>query len=96
MTDQARRFRGRGREVEAMQWTGDNAEALIAWTAGAFQPVDPEDRTDDPEASGQLLTTDHQTWWDVCPGDWVIRLGSAYFWLPPDTFERKYEEADHA
>ncbi|WP_040853788.1 hypothetical protein [Nocardia niigatensis] len=90
MSEQARKFRTRLREVEAMQWTGVNAEALATWTAGAFQPVDPEDRTDDPEASGQLLTGHHQTWQGVCPGDWIIRLAGMYFSLTADAFERTY------
>ncbi|MFE3060576.1 hypothetical protein [Nocardia sp. NPDC059239] len=93
MAEQPRKFRTRVREVEAMQWTGDNASALTAWTAGAFQPVDPEDRTDDPEESGQLLIGHHQTWQGVCPGNWIILLAGVYFSLTADAFERNYEEA---
>lgn len=90
MSDQARKFRTRLREVEAMQWTGDNAEALAAWTAGAFRPVAPEDRTDDPEASGQLLSGPHRAWWGVRPGDWIVRLAGMYFSPSADDFERMY------
>ncbi|MGV9666957.1 hypothetical protein [Nocardia niigatensis] len=94
MADQARKFRTRAREVEAMQWTGDNAESLVAWTAGAFQPVDPEDRTDDPEASGELLIGYHQMRWGVVPGAWVIRYGGVYFALTANAFDLEYEAAD--
>ncbi|MFE2996849.1 hypothetical protein ACFXG4_17760 [Nocardia sp. NPDC059246] len=89
MPEQARKFRTR--EVEAMQWTGDNAEALVAWTAGAFQPVDHKDRTEDPEASGELLTGHHRTWWGVSPGEWVIRIGNVYCALTEAAFEHEYE-----
>lgn len=41
------RFRKRPIEIEAMQWTGDNADALAQWTDGSFWTIDPEDRTDD-------------------------------------------------
>ena len=46
----ARKFRKKPVEVEAMQWDGTNAEELIAWTDGAFNP-EPCGNTEDRRPS---------------------------------------------
>lgn len=62
-------------EVQAMRWTGVNAEAIDAWTDRLFMALDEQDRAtcDDPEATAQVYDKLHSTWVLVYTGDWIIR-----------------------
>jgi len=66
-------FRKKPVVVTAVQWTGDNEAELIAFTGGKFEEIDPTDRLDDPDKTGQVFDVLHRTWVGVLPGQWVIR-----------------------
>jgi hypothetical protein len=67
------KYRRKGPEVEAEQWGGDNASQLAAFTNGRFQEIEPEDRGDDPEATGAVRESRHNTWVPIVTGDVVIK-----------------------
>lgn len=69
------RFRKKPVEVEAIQWTGDNADELETFTGGLFNMLDREDREhcDDPEMTAQVFDDLHSTWVGVYTGQWIIR-----------------------
>jgi hypothetical protein len=88
-------YRKKPVEVEAMQWTGDNALALTSWTSNAFYPVDPEDR-DDPETTGDLLVTANSAHVGIETGEWIIRDARGFYPCKPDIFEATYEPVTDA
>lgn len=58
--------------VTAVEWTGDNADEVRAFAPGKFATVDPEDRTDDPDITAEILDDLHSTWVGVKSGQWII------------------------
>jgi hypothetical protein len=68
------RFRKLPVEVDAIQWTGDNEDAVIAFTGRSFfQAVDPEDRAEDADVTAEVFDMLHSTWVGVYTGHWVVR-----------------------
>jgi hypothetical protein len=86
-------YRHRPDECEAVQWTDANAAELEAFAGSRFMTIDPEDRTDDPDATAAILSSPHSTWALLLPGDWVIRRGDSLTLLPNDEFTDLYEPA---
>lgn len=87
------RYRRRPAEVDAIQWTGDNATQLTAFAGTRFAETAPEDRTDNPDATAALLETEHESWFDLEPGDWVVRRSGVFEALGPEEFADLYEPA---
>lgn len=67
------RFRKKPVVVEAIQWTGGNGPAVLAFAGGHFATVDPEDRGDDAERTAEVFDVLHGTWVGLRDGQWVIR-----------------------
>lgn len=61
--------------VSGTQWTGDNADELIALMgADRFDPHGAGENDDDPEATASFRDDHHGgTWRPLCTGDWVLR-----------------------
>ncbi len=90
-------YRVRNAIIHAIQWTGENKTELNEFTNGRFYLIDEEDRAnaDDPEATGALLESVHNTWVGLLPGEWVIRGGTGLFFKFGNLeFEDTYEVAD--
>src|SRR5690349_15649455 len=87
----AQRYRKRPIVIGAMQWTGDNLDALRLWTGGNFDFIDPEDRGADPAATGQVFVDANGVWIPVEPGEWIIRDSRGYFPCKADVFAQTYE-----
>lgn len=86
------RFRKLPVEIEAICWTGDNEAELVEFTGRQFQALDPEDRSDDPEATGSVFDVLHSTWVLVKPGQWVIRgVKGEFYPIDPDVLAETYE-----
>lgn len=83
-------FRTRVRHVEAIRWTGDNADAIAEWTGGRFHEIDPEDRIDDPEATAEVLG--NRSWLPLATGDWIVKIDDRFTWRSDDQLRREYEE----
>jgi len=94
MTEPTARYRNRTAEVEAVQWTGDNAEALSVFcTPFDFQTIDPEDRIEDPDQTAAVRESEHGTWRGLAPGDWVVKRGVDLFECSAGDFAKLYEPA---
>jgi hypothetical protein len=86
------RYRNRTAEVEAIQWTGDNADALSAFCSPFdFQTIDPEDRVEDPEQTAAVRESEHGTWRGLKPGDWVVKRGEDLYECGAADFAKLYE-----
>jgi hypothetical protein len=67
------RFRKRPVVIEALQWTGSNAEQMTAFAGPHFALVLPEDRAEDPQRTAEVWDVLHGTWIGMRDGQWVIR-----------------------
>ena len=86
------RYRQRPNEVEAIQWTGDNADALRAFAGIDFATIDPADRIEDADCDAQLLV-EASHWVGIKPGDWVLKF-EGYFIAKDDVpFRAVWEPA---
>ena len=77
-----------------MQWTGHNAKDLSLWSDGAFSEIDPEDRQDDPEATGQLFVNANRAYLAIVPGEWVIKDQRGFYPCKPDIFAVTHEKVE--
>lgn len=93
MTANPETFRRRPIDVEAVQWTDTNADALAAFAGHRFMTIDPEDRIDDPDATASLLESAHESWALLVPGDWVVKRGDDFAVLMSEEFTDLYEPA---
>lgn len=90
-------YRTRVRTVTAVQWTDTNEAAVKAIAGRSFHAVDPEDRTEDPDATGALLSDEHCDWLPVVAGDWIVREADGWLTVMNDTaFTEMYEPAEVA
>ncbi|MFI8531762.1 hypothetical protein ACIGMX_16170 [Streptomyces aquilus] len=88
------RYRRCTPEVEAVQWTGDNADAVSALVSPFdFQLIDPEDRGENPDQTAAIRESEHGTWRGLAPGDWAVKRGQDYFACSAADFARLYEPA---
>ena len=72
-TSGVQRFRKRPVVVEALQWTGANAEQMSAFAGPCFALVLPEDRAEDPQRTAEVWDELHGTWIGMRDGQWLIR-----------------------
>lgn len=97
MTDttspQTARYRHRSPEVEAVQWTGSNADQLRAFCGPDFDEIELDDRTEDPDQTAAVREADHGTWRGLAPGDWVVRLDGGLYEFSAADFAKQYEPA---
>ena len=87
-------YRPRPIDIEAIQWTGTNADQMRAFAGAAFDEIPPEDRTEDADATAQI--SDFSEWRLLCPGDWVIRRGEDFEAMGREEFAETYEPAEEA
>jgi hypothetical protein len=89
-------FRKRPVEVQAVQWTGGNAEELMDFAGSAFDAFEPGWRCgDDPEATAQVFDGLHSTWVLVYTGDWIIKgVRREFYPCRNDVFAETYETVD--
>lgn len=85
-------YRKRPIEVQAIQWTGDNADAITAWTGNRFDVLDPEDRADNPDHTAQLLVDANSVWVGIETGEWILRDRKGFYPCKADVFAETYEE----
>lgn len=86
--NEPRQFRTRTRHIGAIRWTGDNADALAAWTGGKFYEIEPEDRLDEDDAE----VLGRHCWMPLAQGDWVVKIGEHFTPLTDESFRHYYEE----
>lgn len=87
------RYRKRPVVIEAIQWTGSNADAVGAFAGARFNVLD-EPSPSDPDATAEVLDSLHSTWILVYTGDWIIRGVKGEFYPCRDNvFTETYEAA---
>lgn len=89
------RYRSKPVEIEAIQFTGDNATEVYDFSEGKFHVLDEEDREecDDPEATAEIFDELHSTWVLVYDTNWIIRgTKGEYYPCNNEVFLEKYEE----
>lgn len=87
------RYRHRTPEVEAVQWTGSNADALRAFAGADFDEIELDDRTEDPDETAAVREAAHGTWRGLKPGDWVVKLDGGLYEFAAADFAEQYEPA---
>lgn len=85
-------YRNKPIEVQAIQWTGDNAAAVSAWTGSRFDVLDPEDRGDNPDHTAQLLVDANSVWLGIQTGEWIIKDRKGFYPCKADVFAETYEQ----
>src|SRR6059036_1044109 len=93
MTEPTIRYRHRTAEVEAVQWTGSNADALRAFCGPDFDEIELDDRTEDPDESAAVREGKHGTWRGLRPGDWVAKMDGGLYEFAAADFAEHYELA---
>lgn len=92
----ATRFRKKPVEVQAIQWTGDNAAEIKAFVGvrenGECRFLQPHEITgvwDNPHVFDEL----HATWVPVLPENWIIRgVQGEFYPCDADVFAASYNE----
>lgn len=89
------RYRKRPIEVDAVQWTGDNVDDVVALTGPEnFERLD-ERPSDDPEATARVYDRLHSSWVLVRVDDWIIRgVRGEVYPCRSDVFEATYAPVD--
>ncbi|MGN7139049.1 hypothetical protein [Streptomyces pseudogriseolus] len=96
------RYRKKPVEVFTMQWTGDNEQALQAFTGGPdfFHALTEDDRTangDDPAATAAVYDKLHSTWVLVCTGQHIVRgVKGEYYPIAEAVLAETYEPVSSA
>lgn len=93
------RFRKKPVEVDAVQWTGTNAQEVNLFARGGagFDVLSDEDRgnCNDPQATAMVYDVLHSTWVLVRDGDWLIKGVKGEFYPCRDSvFRETYEAVD--
>ncbi|MDH6448236.1 hypothetical protein M2155_000644 [Streptomyces sp. SAI-119] len=82
----------RTEEVEAVQWTGRNADTLRAFAGHHFDTIDPEDRLEDGDQDAQVLI-EASYWTGISPGYWVLHFEDHFDVERDENFRAAWEPA---
>lgn len=92
------RFRKRPVVVEAVRWTGDNADEVFELAGREnFDVLSEADRLncDDPEATASVFDKLHSTWVLVFDGQWTIKgVKGEFYPIADDVLRETYEDAE--
>jgi hypothetical protein len=89
------RFRKRPVEVEAVQWTGDNEDELLAFTGGEFEKDPTPGDPDDGGVYNRHEDGHGDTWAGVSPGDWLAKgPDGPFFSIASDVLAETYEPVE--
>lgn len=63
------------KNVEKIQWTGDNADEVAAFTGDAFHEIHPDNRQPGSDATGSLYVAERGMRAQLPTGAWIQRTG---------------------
>lgn len=96
MSEEITRWRKKPIEVEAVQWTGENIDAMFEFAGcDKFDLLDEQQRRDcdDPEATAAVFDILHSTWVLVLDGQWIIKgIRGEFYPCADDVFRETYEQ----
>lgn len=87
------RFRKKPVEITAIRFDGTNHAEVAAFTTHCcFHPVEPADRTDDPDIVACVWDYLHGTWVGVKAGHWIVRgIRGEFYPIADDVLAETYE-----
>jgi hypothetical protein len=92
-----RKYRKKPIVIEALQWTGSNAEEMAAFAGSRFGQVPPEDRAEDPLRTAEVWDELHGTWIGLRDGQWVIKgIRGEFYPHDESAFAEVYKLAEDA
>ncbi len=92
----AEKWRKRPVVIEAVRWTGENAEEVLSFADGGPAPLWGDDFVVDTEKREVIIRTLEGSHTGSA-GDWIIRgVKGEYYPCKPDIFEATYEPASSA
>ena len=84
-------YRKKPVEIQAMQWTGTNGEAMFAWLG--------EERFTHEAPAGftaMIYVAANDTWLGIETGEWVLKDAKGFYPCKPDIFEQTYAPVESA
>lgn len=91
---QVAKYRKKPVVIEAVQFDGENLDAISAFTDNQFQDVESEDRTDDPDIVAEAWDKLHSTWFGVKADQWTIRgVQGEFYPCDAEVFAATYDAA---
>lgn len=86
-------FKKKPVQVQAMQWTGDNINALWDWIGASwlFGPLPQGDPLAESGRPARLFVAANDGWLDLTIGEWIIKDASGFYPCLPDRFSETYE-----
>jgi len=82
------KFRKKPVEIEAIQWTGDNMEAISQFVGEDLVPME-----DEHEAQTKIGIVTLEGVMTASIGDWIIKgVNGEFYPCKPDIFQKTYEE----
>lgn len=91
-----KKFRKKPVEIQAVQWTGDNAKELDEFCRDRDRHLnqrlfDPDSII--PDKTAEVYDTLHSSWVPLATGDWIIRgVKGEFYPCEADVFAATYEE----
>lgn len=85
------RFRKKPIEIEAICFDGTNYAEIETFTGGAFEPVAPADRGDDPEVVATVFNPRYGARIPVKVGMWIARDAHGFFPVKAEVLNDAYE-----
>ncbi len=80
--------------VDTLLWNGANADQLAAFTGGRFWPVGPDDRTEFPDITGEVLDVLHSTRIGMRTGQHVVKgVRGEFYPIDESVLDETYEDA---
>lgn len=89
-------YRKKPLEVEAIQWTGDNANSIHAWAGWKFDVLAPEDRGDNPDYTAEVFVDANSVWIGIETGEWILRDSKGFYPCKSDVFAETYDAIGQA
>ncbi|HEY6115939.1 MAG TPA: hypothetical protein VI172_08275 [Candidatus Dormibacteraeota bacterium] len=83
-------------QVQAVQWTGENAAELRELFGSDFHVLDEQDRanSDDPDATAELIEIPDARWRLMYVGDWAVKESDdSQYRVAAAEFDTEWEQA---
>lgn len=89
-------FRKKPVEIQAMQWTGDNAAAMHKWMPQDFNEGGSLGPLTANEYTASIWVEANSGWLRIVTGEWVIKDSKGFYPCKADVFEQTYERVGGA
>lgn len=90
----AKTYRKKPVEIQAIQWTGDNASDVREFAEPAFAVLHDLDREllNNPECTAELYVAANSVWMAIETGEWILQDERGFYPCKPDIFAQTYDE----